>query len=147
MQLEPTGQDRGCRVFDFLDSSPSQPSPARLSGQIFVGDVIVSVNGVALDSYDSTIAMLKSGGRREIVFRPGTDEDAYEGYFSEEEGDDVGGPSSDDDEDEDDKEIKKREKKGKKEKKVKKEKKQKKEKDEKKEKDDRKKDKKDSKKK
>jgi serine/threonine-protein phosphatase 4 regulatory subunit 1 len=141
MQLEPTGHDRGCRVFDFLDASPSQPSPARLSGQIFVGDVIVSVNGVVLDSYDDTIAMLKAGGRREIVFRPGTDEDAYEGYYSGEEGEEVGGPSSDDDEDEDDKELKKREKKSRKEKKVKKEKKQKKEKD------DKKKDKKESKKK
>ena len=132
MQLEPTAHDRGCRVFDFLDAGPDQPSPARMSGKINVGDVIVSVNGTILESYDDTISLLKAGGRREIVFRPGTDDDAYEGYIS----DDAGGSSDDDD---DDRERKKKEKKVKKEKKAKKEKKTKK--------DDKKKEKKDTKKK
>jgi hypothetical protein len=71
MQLEPTADDGGCRVCGFLDADEDTPSPARASGQINIGDVIVSVNGTAVTSYDSTIAILKAGGRRKITFRPG----------------------------------------------------------------------------
>lgn len=102
MQLEPTADDRACMVCDFLDAGSGKPSPARTSGLIEVGDVIVSVNGVTMESYEETIAILKAGGRREITFRPGREEDKYEG-------DNL---STDDD---DNKERRKREKKAKKE--------------------------------
>lgn len=78
MQLEPTRSDRSCRVFDFLDAGPGQRSPARASGLVQIGDVIVSVNGQVVNSYDDTIAILKKGGRREIAFRAGTSDDDYD---------------------------------------------------------------------
>jgi serine/threonine-protein phosphatase 4 regulatory subunit 1 len=78
MQLEPTRYDRSCRVFDFLDTGTDQPSPARASGLIEIGDVIVSVNGQDVNSYDDTIAIIKNGGRREIAFRAGTSDDIYD---------------------------------------------------------------------
>lgn len=71
MQLEPTADDSGCRVCGFLDADDSNPSPARVSGKIAIGDVIVKVNATTVSSYDSTIAILKAGGRRKITFRPG----------------------------------------------------------------------------
>ena len=90
MQLEPTKEDRGCRVYGFLDASEYEPSPARASGKINLGDVIVSVNGQVLATYDDTIACLKSGGDREVVFRPATSDDEYEDeYLSGESGEDA----------------------------------------------------------
>jgi len=109
MQLEPTIDDRACRVFNFLDASPDIPSPAQASGMIEVGDVIVSVNGDVVESYEHTIDMLKSGGRREIVFRPGREEDGYGDEYPS--GDEGAGGSTDE---EGDKEKKKKEKKPKK---------------------------------
>jgi hypothetical protein len=94
MQLEPTADDRACRVYGFLDSGDGKPSPARHSGKIELGDVIVKVNGKDVHSYDDTIAVLKAGGRREITFRQGTADDDYD----EEEEESVGGFSSTDDE-------------------------------------------------
>ena len=112
MQLEPTVDDRACRVFSFLDTGPDSPSPARVSGMIDVGDVILQVNGVSVQSYDETISILKAGGRREIVFRPGRPGDTYDDYADE---DGEGGAASSDDEAEDgEKEKKKKEKKAKK---------------------------------
>jgi hypothetical protein len=70
MQLEPTSDDSACRVCGFLDADDGTPSPARMSGKINIGDVIVEVNGAVVASYDETIATLRAGGRREIVFRP-----------------------------------------------------------------------------
>lgn len=70
MQLEPTADESACRVCGFLDADDDTPSPARISGKVQVGDVIVKVNGVAVSSYDETIRILRAGGRREIVFRP-----------------------------------------------------------------------------
>jgi hypothetical protein len=70
MQLEPTFDDNACRVCGFLDADDDTPSPARMSGKINIGDVIVEVNGTAVSSYDETITILRAGGRREIVFRP-----------------------------------------------------------------------------
>jgi S1-C subfamily serine protease len=61
-----------------LDTGPDQPSPARASGLIEIGDVIVSVNGQDVSSYDDTIAIIKNGGRREIAFRAGTSDDIYD---------------------------------------------------------------------
>lgn len=77
MQLEPTANDRACRVCGFLDADDT-PSPARLSGKINIGDVIVEVNGKPTHSYDDTIAVLRSGGRRKVTFRPGRPEDEEE---------------------------------------------------------------------
>jgi hypothetical protein len=70
MQLEPTSDDSACRVCGFLDADDGTPSPARMSGKIIIGDVIVEVNGAPVSSYDETIATLRAGGRREIKFRP-----------------------------------------------------------------------------
>ena len=70
MQLEPTADESACRVCGFLDADDDTPSPARVSGKVQVGDVIVKVNGTLVSSYDETIRILRAGGRREIVFRP-----------------------------------------------------------------------------
>lgn len=110
MQLEPTVEERACRVFSFLDGE--KPSPARLSGMIGIGDVILSVNGARAKSYEQTITMLKAGGRREIVFRPGREEDTYDDNMSGEEGI---GSTDEEGEEGDERERKKREKKAKKE--------------------------------
>lgn len=88
MQLEPTADDSGCRVCGFLDADEDTPSPARISGEISVGDVIVEVNGIAVASYDSTIATLKAGGRRKISFRPGRPGDEPAADDSDASGDD-----------------------------------------------------------
>ena len=75
MQLEPTADDSGCRVCGFLDGPDGSPSPAKASGKIVVGDVIVKVNSTKVRSYDATIEVLKAGGRRKITFRPALPED------------------------------------------------------------------------
>ena len=75
MQLEPTADDSGCRVCGFSDGPDGSPSPAKTSGKIAVGDVIVKVNSTRVRSYDATIEVLKAGGRRKITFRPGVSED------------------------------------------------------------------------
>lgn len=93
MQLEPTADDSGCRVCGFLDSSEEAPSPARASGKISIGDVIVSVNGTPVTSYDNTIAILKAGGRRKITFRPGCPGDESHDDSNNSDG---GGNSADD---------------------------------------------------
>lgn len=77
MQLEPTRNDEACRVYGFNDFGPGHLSPAQSSGLIFIGDIIVSVNGVAVHSYDETIDLLKAGGRREVTFRDGTNDELY----------------------------------------------------------------------
>ena len=105
MQLEPTADDRACRVFNFLDAGPDKPSPAKSSGLIDIGDVIVSVNGKLVESYDDTIAILKAGGRREVSFRPGRSEDSDHSDHQ----------SQDEDEDEEEIERRRKEKKAKKE--------------------------------
>ena len=71
MQLEPTADENACRVYEFSDDSP-----ASKSGKVFIGDVIVSVNGTKVNSYDETVDLLKKGGKREICFRYGVPEDA-----------------------------------------------------------------------
>lgn len=76
MQLEPTKDERACRIYGFNDFG-SEMSPAKASGLIEIGDVIVSVNGVSVESYDHTIDLLKRGGRREIVIRPGLESERY----------------------------------------------------------------------
>jgi serine/threonine-protein phosphatase 4 regulatory subunit 1 len=85
MQLEPTEGDTGCRVCGFLDAEDGTPSPARVSGKIAVGDVILRVNKTSISSYDDAIAMLKAGGRRKIVFRPGRPEDEPKGSDEDDE--------------------------------------------------------------
>jgi serine/threonine-protein phosphatase 4 regulatory subunit 1 len=70
MQLEPTADESACRVCGFLDADDDTPSPARISGKVQIGDVIVKVNGAIVSSYDETIRILRAGGRREIAFRP-----------------------------------------------------------------------------
>jgi hypothetical protein len=70
MQLEPTADESACRVCGFLDADDDTPSPARISGRVQIGDVIVEVNGIKISSYDETIKILRAGGRRKIVFRP-----------------------------------------------------------------------------
>jgi hypothetical protein len=81
MQLEPTRDSKACRkacrAYDFFDGNNCDPLQARMSGKINMGDVIVSVNGIAPDSYESTIALLEKGGTREIVFRKGTQHDDH----------------------------------------------------------------------
>jgi hypothetical protein len=75
MQLEPTLEDKGCRVYGFVDGDTGDPSQARTSGKIKMGDVIISVNGAFPDSYEGTIELLKAAGPREIVFLDGSDDD------------------------------------------------------------------------
>ena len=70
MQLEPTADESACRVCGFLDADDDTPSPARVSGKVQVGDVIVKVNGTIVSSYDETVNILRAGGRRVIAFRP-----------------------------------------------------------------------------
>jgi PDZ domain len=70
MQLEPTADESACRVCGFLDADDDTPSPARTSGLVQIGDVIIEVNGTVVTSYDETIKVLRAGGRRKIVFRP-----------------------------------------------------------------------------
>lgn len=77
LQLEPIIDDKACRVYGFLDSGDT-PSPARASGQISLGDVIIKVNNSVVKSYDETIDLLKRGGRREVTFRPGMASDDYD---------------------------------------------------------------------
>jgi hypothetical protein len=105
MQLEPTREDRACRVFDFLDSDDT-PSVARESGQIDIGDVIVSVNGQIVTSYDDTIGLLKKGGSRQIQFRAGTHEDDFDDVEFDQDG--SYSSSSDDFSDDEDKRAKAR---------------------------------------
>jgi len=77
VQLEPTADDSGCRVCGFLEGPDGSASPAKASGKIVVGDVIVKVNSTKVKSYDATIEVLKAGGRRKITFRPGLPEDTH----------------------------------------------------------------------
>ena len=77
LQLEPIIDDKACRVYGFLDNG-EEPSAARASGQINLGDVIIKVNGTVVRSYDETIDLLKKGGRREVTFRPGMSSDDYD---------------------------------------------------------------------
>lgn len=77
MQLEPTREDKACRIYGFNDFGPGQLSPAQASGKVEIGDVIVSVNGVEVKSYDETIDLLKAGGQREVVLRTGTEDERY----------------------------------------------------------------------
>lgn len=93
MQLEPTADDSGCRVCGFLEGPDGSPSPAKASGKIAVGDVIVKVNSTKVKSYDATIEVLRAGGRRKITFRPGLPEDTHYN-----EGDDTANGSDDSDE-------------------------------------------------
>ena len=100
MQLEPTAYERACRVYGFLDAGPNNPSPARVSGKISMGDVIVAVNGQECTSYDATISLLKAGGRREVTFRPGTEDDDFEeGEYGSQEEDGGGGDSGEGEDD------------------------------------------------
>jgi len=123
MQLEPTVEDRACRVYGFVDSDES-PSPARMSGRIQMGDVIVKVNGTAPVSYDETIGLLKKGGHREVVFRAGTrDDDFDEDYLATTLSDDGADTSDDDGDNEESMKAKKDAKKAKKAKKAEKKKK------------------------
>jgi len=69
MQLEPTEDDKACRVHGFNDLGGGKAPPAVASGKVAIGDVIVSVNGKEVTSYDATIDLLKQGGRRVVVFR------------------------------------------------------------------------------
>ena len=87
MQLEPTKGDKACRIYGFNDFG-DELSPAHASGLIEIGDVIVSVNGTNVKSYDETIDLLKSGGKRIVCFRSGTEAERYvsdEGSIDEEE--------------------------------------------------------------
>jgi hypothetical protein len=131
MQLEPTAEDQACRVYGFVDGETGDPSQARTSGEIKMGDVIVSVNGTVPESYEGTIELLKEGGTREIVFRAGTEADDYDEIYTEDidDGSDDSG-SSDEEKKKSKKKDGKKEKKAKKEKKPKKEKKAKKDKSE-----------------
>jgi hypothetical protein len=89
MLLGTTVNDQACRVDGFVDGGPDDPSQARKSGKIQMGDVIVSVNGIVPDSYEDTIDLLKEGGTREIVFRSGTkDDDYHDDYLSTDDIDD-----------------------------------------------------------
>jgi hypothetical protein len=81
MTLQPTKNDVACRVMNFLDDKDD--SPARASGLIDIGDVIVSVNGVEMFSYDGTIHVLQKGGVRIVEFRVGTSDDEYDESDSE----------------------------------------------------------------
>jgi hypothetical protein len=125
IQLEPTVDDRASRVYSFLDG-PDTLSPARETGHIEVGDIIVAVNGVIVQSYDETVAILKAGGRREVTLRPGRSEDQYDDEFSDEDysqGSHTDGSEEGSDEGSGSDESSKKDKKDKKEKKEKKEKK------------------------
>jgi hypothetical protein len=123
MQLEPTIEDKGCRVYGFVDGDTGDPSQARASGKIKMGDVIISVNGAFPDSYEGTIELLKASGSREIVFRDGSDDDNYGDNHLYTEDIDDGSDDSESSDDEKKKSKPKKEKKAKKEKKPKKEKK------------------------
>lgn len=94
LQLEPTADDKACRVYGFLETGS-----ARKSGKIQLGDVIVRVNDVSVKSYDETVDLLKKGGRRAVTFRPGeaTDDVVDEGERAG--GGDSGGSDDDDDDD------------------------------------------------
>ena len=59
-----------CRVQRFADGGPSNPGPARASGCIRPGDVVVAVNGSPVTTYDETIAILKDKSiKREMTFQ------------------------------------------------------------------------------
>jgi hypothetical protein len=90
MLLGTTVNDQACRVDGFVDGGPDDPSQARKSGKIQMGDVIVSVNGIVPDSYEDTIDLLKEGGTRVIVFRGGTQDDNYDDDYLSTEGTDDG---------------------------------------------------------
>jgi hypothetical protein len=120
MQLEPTIDDKACRVYGFLHGDDGTPSPAKESGLILLGDVIVQVNGHFVESYDQTIAVLKAGGRRELTFRPGVEGDGLEEFLSDDGANSEGDPRNDK-EAKKERKVKKEDKKEKKEKKAKKE--------------------------
>jgi hypothetical protein len=90
MLLGTTINDQACRVDGFVDGGPDDPSQARKSGKIQMGDVIVSVNGIVPDSYEDAIDLLKEGGTREIVFRSGTQDDDYDDDYLSTDGIDDG---------------------------------------------------------
>ena len=59
-----------CRVQRFVDGGPNQPGPARASGSIRPGDVVVAVNGSPVRTYEQTISILKqSTNLRKITFQ------------------------------------------------------------------------------
>ena len=54
----------------FVDGGPRDPGPARASGNIQPGDVVVAVNGSPVKTYEQTISILKqSVNTREITFQ------------------------------------------------------------------------------
>ncbi|KAL7581067.1 hypothetical protein ACA910_005870 [Epithemia clementina (nom. ined.)] len=75
LELEPgtlpqSGGIPCCRVQRFVDGGPKAPGPARASGSIQPGDVVVAVNGSPVKTYDQAIAILKqSSNRRQITFQ------------------------------------------------------------------------------